>query len=71
MDKKYSNLSPAKKALLEKWKGGKFQADTIPKRPVSQTIPLSFSSKDYGLLTNFIMGVLSIIFLLLFISKDS
>ncbi|MFN6517006.1 MAG: non-ribosomal peptide synthetase [Nostoc sp. CreGUA01] len=45
MDKKYSNLSPAKKALLEKWKGGKFQADTIPKRQVSNTIPLSFSQQ--------------------------
>ncbi|MCC5666134.1 amino acid adenylation domain-containing protein [Nostoc sp. CHAB 5784] len=45
MDQKYSNLSPAKKALLEKWKGGKFQADTIPKRQVSETIPLSFSQQ--------------------------
>ncbi|MDZ8085081.1 MAG: amino acid adenylation domain-containing protein [Nostoc sp. DedQUE12b] len=45
MDKKYLNLSPAKKALLEKWKGGKFQADTIPKRQLSETIPLSFSQQ--------------------------
>nr|WP_248277579.1 non-ribosomal peptide synthetase [Brasilonema sp. UFV-L1] len=45
MDKKYSNLSPAKKALLEKWKGGKFQADTIPKRQNSNNIPLSFSQQ--------------------------
>ncbi|WP_414582644.1 non-ribosomal peptide synthetase [Scytonema sp. PCC 10023] len=45
MDKQYSNLSPAKKALLEKWKGGKFQADTIPKRQVSRNIPLSFSQQ--------------------------
>lgn len=45
MDKQYSNLSPAKKALLEKWKGGKFQADTIPKRQVSKNIPLSFSQE--------------------------
>ncbi|MDZ7949854.1 amino acid adenylation domain-containing protein [Nostoc sp. DedQUE09] len=45
MNQKYSNLSPAKKALLEKWKGGKFQADTIPKSLVSKTIPLSFSQQ--------------------------
>ncbi|MBW4673819.1 MAG: amino acid adenylation domain-containing protein [Desmonostoc geniculatum HA4340-LM1] len=45
MDKHHSNLSPAKKALLEKWKGGKFQADTIPKRQISQNIPLSFSQQ--------------------------
>ncbi|NJM72607.1 MAG: amino acid adenylation domain-containing protein [Scytonema sp. RU_4_4] len=45
MDKQYSNLSPAKKALLEKWKGGKFQADTIPKGQISQNIPLSFSQQ--------------------------
>ncbi|PLZ27723.1 non-ribosomal peptide synthetase, partial [Fischerella thermalis WC558] len=42
MNKKSSNLSPAKKALLEKWKGGKFRADTIPKRKNSNNIPLSF-----------------------------
>ncbi|MEH1828470.1 MAG: amino acid adenylation domain-containing protein [Nostoc sp.] len=45
MDKPYSNLSPAKKALLEKWKGGKFQANTIPKRQIFQNIPLSFSQQ--------------------------
>ncbi|MEH2283681.1 MAG: amino acid adenylation domain-containing protein [Nostoc sp.] len=45
MDKPYSNLSPAKKALLEKWKGGKFQSETIPKRQTSQNIPLSFSQQ--------------------------
>ncbi|GAB1540090.1 hypothetical protein NUACC21_27590 [Scytonema sp. NUACC21] len=45
MDKQYSNLSPAKKALLEKWKRGKFQADTIPKRQASKNIPLSFSQQ--------------------------
>ncbi len=45
MDKQYSNLSPTKKALLEKWKGGKFQADTIPKRQISENIPLSFSQQ--------------------------
>jgi amino acid adenylation domain-containing protein len=45
MDKYRSNLSPAKKALLEKWKGGKFQADTIPKRQIYQNIPLSFSQQ--------------------------
>ncbi|MBD2775778.1 non-ribosomal peptide synthetase [Iningainema tapete] len=45
MDKQYSNLSPAKKALMEKWKGGKFKADTIPKRQVSSHIPLSFSQQ--------------------------
>ncbi len=45
MDKQYSNLSPAKKALLEKWKGGKLQADIIPKRQFSENIPLSFSQQ--------------------------
>ena len=45
MNKKYSNLSPAKKALLEKWKGGKLQADIIPKRQDTQNIPLSFSQQ--------------------------
>ncbi len=45
MDNKYSNLSPAKKALLEKWKGGKLQADVIPKRQDCQNIPLSFSQQ--------------------------
>ena len=45
MDKKSSNLSPAKKALLEKWKGGKFKADIIPKRQSSNNIPLSFSQQ--------------------------
>ncbi|MCC5601597.1 non-ribosomal peptide synthetase [Nostoc favosum] len=45
MDTKYSNLSPAKKALLEKWKGGKLQADVIPKRQGCQNIPLSFSQQ--------------------------
>lgn len=45
MDKQYSNLSPAKKALLEKWKRGKFQADTIPKRQASNNVPLSFSQQ--------------------------
>ncbi|MBW4569107.1 MAG: amino acid adenylation domain-containing protein [Tolypothrix carrinoi HA7290-LM1] len=45
MDRKNSNLSPAKKALLEKWKGGKFQTDIIPKRQSSQNIPLSFSQQ--------------------------
>ena len=45
MDKQHSNLSPAKKALLEKWKGGKFKADTIPERQASHNIPLSFSQQ--------------------------
>ncbi|PMB24660.1 non-ribosomal peptide synthetase, partial [Fischerella thermalis CCMEE 5319] len=45
MDKKYSNLSPAKKALLEKWKGGQLKADIIPKRQISKNIPLSFSQQ--------------------------
>ncbi|MEH1968892.1 non-ribosomal peptide synthetase [Nostoc sp.] len=45
MDKPRSNLSPAKKALLEKWKGGKFQADTIPKRQQFNNITLSFSQQ--------------------------
>ncbi|MDZ7967881.1 MAG: condensation domain-containing protein, partial [Nostoc sp. DedSLP03] len=45
MDKQYSNLSPAKKALLEKWKGGKIKSDAIPKGQTSQNIPLSFSQQ--------------------------
>lgn len=45
MNKKSSNLSPAKKALLEKWKGGKLQSDLIPKRQDTQNIPLSFSQQ--------------------------
>jgi amino acid adenylation domain-containing protein len=45
MNTKYSNLSPAKKALLEKWKGGKLKADVIPKRQDCQNIPLSFSQQ--------------------------
>ncbi|MEH2327802.1 non-ribosomal peptide synthetase [Nostoc sp.] len=45
MNKQHSNLSPAKKALLEKWKGGKFKADTILKRQISENIPLSFSQQ--------------------------
>ena len=45
MNKKYSNLSPAKKALLEKWKKGKLQTDIIPKRQDCQNIPLSFSQQ--------------------------
>ncbi|AFY44059.1 non-ribosomal peptide synthetase [Nostoc sp. PCC 7107] len=45
MEQQYSNLSSAKKALLEKWKGGKFQADTIPKRQILENIPLSFSQQ--------------------------
>ncbi|GJD16857.1 hypothetical protein RIVM261_018130 [Rivularia sp. IAM M-261] len=42
MDKQYSNFSPAKKALLEKWKGGKLKADIIPKRQDYKNNPLSF-----------------------------
>lgn len=45
MTKQHSNLSPAKKALLEKWKGGKLQSDVIPQRQILQNIPLSFSQK--------------------------
>ncbi|WP_414620780.1 non-ribosomal peptide synthetase [Calothrix sp. CCY 0018] len=45
MNKKSSNLSPAKKALLEKWKGGKLQSDLILKRQDTQNIPLSFSQQ--------------------------
>ncbi|MBD2494913.1 amino acid adenylation domain-containing protein [Nostoc sp. FACHB-280] len=45
MDKQYSNLSPAKKALLEKWKGGKLKADVIPKRQNISNSPLSFSQQ--------------------------
>lgn len=40
-----STLSPAKKALLEKWKKGKFKTETISKRQNSQPIPLSFSQQ--------------------------
>ncbi|MUL37905.1 non-ribosomal peptide synthetase [Gloeocapsopsis dulcis] len=45
MTKQHSNLSPAKKALLEKWKGGKLQSDVIPQRQILQNIPLSFSQQ--------------------------
>lgn len=45
MDKQYSNLSPAKKALLEKWKAGKHQSDIIPKRQDGNNLPLSFSQQ--------------------------
>ncbi|MBD2309010.1 amino acid adenylation domain-containing protein [Chroococcidiopsis sp. FACHB-1243] len=45
MTKQFSNLSPTKKALLEKWKGGKFKADTIRLRQDSQPVPLSFSQQ--------------------------
>ena len=45
MNKQDSNLSPAKKALLEKWKGGKFKAPAIPKCPDSDPVPLSFSQQ--------------------------
>ncbi|RCJ40973.1 non-ribosomal peptide synthetase [Nostoc minutum NIES-26] len=45
MDKQYSNLSPTKKALLEKLKGGKFKAETIPKRQKSEPVSLSFSQQ--------------------------
>ncbi|MFN6559109.1 MAG: non-ribosomal peptide synthetase [Nostoc sp. ChiSLP01] len=45
MNKQHSNLSPAKKALLEKWKGGKFKADTILKRQTFENVPLSFSQQ--------------------------
>ncbi|MCX7596999.1 MAG: condensation domain-containing protein, partial [Fischerella sp.] len=45
MEQQYSHLSPAKKALLEKWKRGKLQTETIPKRQNSQPVPLSFSQK--------------------------
>ncbi|WP_445629004.1 non-ribosomal peptide synthetase [Nostoc sp. DSM 114167] len=45
MDKQDFNLSPAKKALLDKWKRGNIQADIIPKRQVFKNIPLSFSQQ--------------------------
>ncbi|MEH2213237.1 condensation domain-containing protein [Nostoc sp.] len=45
MNKQNSNLSSTKKAILEKWKRGKFQANTIPKRQTFNNIPLSFSQK--------------------------
>lgn len=45
MDKVYSNLSPTKKALLEKLKAGKFKAEGISKRTDSNPVPLSFSQQ--------------------------
>ncbi|MDZ8135372.1 MAG: amino acid adenylation domain-containing protein [Nostoc sp. DedQUE04] len=45
MEKQNLNLSSTKKALLEKWKKGNFQADIIPKRQVFKNIPLSFSQQ--------------------------
>ncbi|MBZ8179842.1 non-ribosomal peptide synthetase [Oscillatoria salina] len=42
MDSKYSDLSPAKQALFAKWKKGKFNSETIPKRSNTELIPLSF-----------------------------
>ncbi|MEH2216131.1 MAG: amino acid adenylation domain-containing protein [Nostoc sp.] len=45
MEKEDFNLSPAKKALLEKWKRGNLQADIIPKCQVFKNIPLSFSQQ--------------------------
>lgn len=42
---KTSSISPAKKALLEKWKKGNSKAETIPQRQNSQPIPLSFSQQ--------------------------
>src|SRR5687767_395785 len=39
-----TNLSPAKQALLEKWRQGQLNDDTtsIPKRPLNSKTPLSF-----------------------------
>lgn len=45
MNKEYSNLSPAKKALLDKWKGGQLETRAIPKRLDSSLVPLSFSQQ--------------------------
>lgn len=45
MEQQYSNLSPAKKALLEKLKAGKLKADIIPKHQDCKNIPLSFSQQ--------------------------
>ncbi|KAF3885893.1 MULTISPECIES: non-ribosomal peptide synthetase [Nostocales] len=45
MDKQYSNLSPTKKALLDKWKAGNFKTDAIPKCLHSNPVPLSFSQQ--------------------------
>ena len=42
---KSSSISPAKKALLEKWKKGNSKAETIPQRQNSQPVPLSFSQQ--------------------------
>ncbi|MEG3875944.1 amino acid adenylation domain-containing protein [Microcoleus sp. herbarium7] len=45
MENPNSNLSATKKALLEKWKTGKFRSSAIPKRSDSNRIPLSFSQQ--------------------------
>ena len=45
MSKRNSNLSSAKKALLEKWKGGQFKAESIPRRLDSDAVSLSFSQQ--------------------------
>ncbi|MBW4677719.1 MAG: amino acid adenylation domain-containing protein [Desmonostoc geniculatum HA4340-LM1] len=45
MDKQYSDLSSAKKALIEKWQKGKFKVSTISKRPILDSAPLSFSQQ--------------------------
>lgn len=45
MENQTSHLSPTKKALLAKWKTGKFKNSAIPKRSESDRIPLSFSQQ--------------------------
>ncbi|MCC5608943.1 amino acid adenylation domain-containing protein [Nostoc sp. CHAB 5834] len=45
MPQESSNLSATKKALLEKWKVGKFKTETVLQRQDSQHIPLSFSQQ--------------------------
>jgi len=45
MNRKDIYLSPAKQALFQKWKDGKFQSAIIPKRLASENIPLSFSQQ--------------------------
>jgi amino acid adenylation domain-containing protein len=45
MDNQYSNLSPAKKALLQKWQQGQFKAQNTPKRLYLDSASLSFSQQ--------------------------